>query len=301
MQKRVLILGGAGMLGSAVYRVLRDKYDVTITARNYDKAKLLNGCLWRSLDGIGGFQTRPNVEDFHVELAMSLPNYFRDFVDAVGPVDWVINCIGVLVAQSEANPQLAYTVNSAFPHRLARAYGRSVINISTDCAFSGTDGEAPYTELSKPSATSVYGMSKNFGERADCIQIRTSIIGHELTGHSGLLSWFLNEAKTKGHVKGYLNHLWNGITTDQFGRICDAIMQDNVGPQQLFHVFSNPVSKCELLYMLRERFNVDCEIEQARTAQGIDRRLGTLLQYNKWFNIPSIETMVDKMPNRLPN
>jgi len=299
MRKHVLILGGTGMLGSAVYRVLCENYDVTIAARDLAKAKLLGGCIWRSLDGVGEFQEKPRLIEFTVERATQARGfYFEDFVKEVGPVDWVINCIGMLIEPSENDPPSAYMINGAFPQLLRRTYGRKLINISTDCVFSGTDGGAPYNELSKTSSTSVYGLSKNMGEFADCIQIRTSIIGHELSGGNiGLLGWFLNEAKIKGRVNGYLDHLWNGITTDQFGRICDQIMTDDLDPKQLFHVFSNPVSKCELLHIFRDRFNVDCDIIPTKCARPIDRRLGTVLEYNKWFNIPSIEAMVDRMPN----
>jgi len=41
MKKKVLILGASGMLGSAVYGVLKDKYDLILSFRDKSKKDLL--------------------------------------------------------------------------------------------------------------------------------------------------------------------------------------------------------------------------------------------------------------------
>ena len=50
-----------------------------------------------------------------------------------------------------------------------------------------------YTEEDPADAEDLYGRSKLLGEvtASDCLTLRTSFIGPELSGSAGLLAWFL--------------------------------------------------------------------------------------------------------------
>ena len=63
------------------------------------------------------------------------------------------------------------------------------------------------------------------GEPKDkSLVLRTSIIGPEIAEHVSLLDWFKQqEGKT---INSFANHFWNGITTKQFGKICDEIISN---------------------------------------------------------------------------
>ncbi len=80
--------------------------------------------------------------------------------------DVVINCVGVikqLAASKDALTSIA--INSLFPHRLAQicaAVNARLIQISTDCVFSGDKGG--YRESDVPDARDLYGRSKLLGE-----------------------------------------------------------------------------------------------------------------------------------------
>jgi dTDP-4-dehydrorhamnose reductase len=81
------------------------------------------------------------------------------------------------------------------PHLLARAcaaHGSRLIHISTDCVFDGAKGS--YQEDEPTNATDLYGRTKALGEVTGpgCLTLRTSIIGRELSGASGLVEWFLS-------------------------------------------------------------------------------------------------------------
>src|SRR3989338_6592431 len=110
--------------------------------------------------------------------------------------DYCINCIGITARHIDegdsVSVQRAITVNSLFPHRLARyaqEHGVKVVHMSTDGVFSGMGG--PYREGSPQDCGDVYGKTKSLGEvRADnVITIRCSIIGPS-PKKEGLLEWF---------------------------------------------------------------------------------------------------------------
>ena len=258
---RVLLLGANGMLGHAVKDVLSPAHDVLPITRG----------------------------DFDVSRMPSDVNYFPRFADSVGEVDYVINAIGVTIPFAKQDPAMTFFVNGAFPHLLANHYGEKLIHITTDCVYSGNDGGAPYTELSPKTPNDIYGFSKTLGEPTNCITLRTSIVG---PGHTGLLHWFLQQK----FCMGYTNHIWNGVTTKQFGKICDKIMRDCPwGWRGVHHVFSNSVTKYDMLCAFKKRFGTDCEITPTETPVSCNRELSTIYYLNDWLEIPPFQQMIDEM------
>lgn len=284
---KVLLLGVTGMLGSAVYKVLRDRNDLVITARDSSKLGLLGKINATFIE----FDAEKMMKDYTEKRGST---YLSEFVEEVGYVDYVINAIGVTIPFSLKNPALTFFVNSALPHILARQYGPRLIHITTDCVYSGTDGDSPYNENSKHSPVDIYGLSKSLGEPTNCLTIRTSIIGPELSGNTGLLGWFLTNAQPEIILNGFTDHLWNGITTHQFGVVCDNIMWRGPIGTGLFHVFSNTVTKYEMLLAFKEKFNKECEIKPV-SGNPVDRTLSTKYPHNDWLEIPTFQEMMEEM------
>ena len=75
----------------------------------------------------------------------------------------MINCVGI-IKQKKAKIDV-YATNSFFPNQLnylSTEFNFKLIQISTDCVFSGSKGF--YTENDIPDATDDYGISKSLGE-----------------------------------------------------------------------------------------------------------------------------------------
>lgn len=261
---RVLLLGATGMLGKAVYEVLsRDHEVIPTTRREFDPLAI---------------QYRPE--------------YLDDFVRSVGHVDMVVNAIGITIpASKRVGAPETFFINSVFPHMLARAYGEKLIHITTDCVYSGTDGGAPYYEISPHSPKDAYGLSKSFGEPAECLTIRTSIIGPDGDG-TGLLGWF--RAQT-GRVNGFTNHIWNGITTKEFGKVCAKLLNERGAWRGLFHVHSNTVTKHDMLVAFKKKYAQDVQIVPVEASIAVNRQLSTNCGLNAWLQIPTFEEMVEEM------
>ena len=142
--------------------------------------------------------------------------------------DAIINCTAVVNQAAEENKAEAAYINTYFPHlleRLTAQTGIVVVHRSTDCIFSGAKGQ--YVLEDTPDATSFYARSKAVGELDNNkdITIRVSLIGPALKEDDGsLLNWFL---KQKGNVNGYVNAIWTGLTTLEYAKTVESLLEQN--------------------------------------------------------------------------
>jgi len=175
----------------------------------------------------------------------------------------IVNCVGIIKQRPEAHSAIpSILINSLFPHRLAEAadaWGGRVIHFSTDCVFSGRKGG--YREGDPPDAEDLYGRSKLLGEIAgpNAITLRTSIIGRELTQHRSLLDWFLSQEGRK--VRGFQRVIYSGITTNEMANVVTRIIADFPKLSGLFQVASDPISKYDLLELIREAYRLEIAID----------------------------------------
>jgi dTDP-4-dehydrorhamnose reductase len=141
---------------------------------------------------------------------------------------------------------------------MCEAAGARLIHFSTDCVFSGRRGK--YRETDVSDAEDLYGRTKYLGEASGkhCLTLRTSIIGRELTRKTGLLEWFLAQS---GTVKGYTKAVFSGFTTLEMARIVEKVLAARTPLSGVYHVSSEPISKFELLTMIRDTLGLPIEIE----------------------------------------
>jgi dTDP-4-dehydrorhamnose reductase len=177
--------------------------------------------------------------------------------------DIVINCIGIVKQLADANdPLIALPINALLPHRLARLAqiaGARLVHISTDCVFSGEKGN--YVEADLPDAYDLYGRSKLLGEvdYPNAITLRTSIIGHELTGNRSLIDWFLSQT---GEVDGYKYAIFSGLPTVEIARIIHVHVIPNPDLHGLYHVSAAPINKFNLLSFVAKEYCKEIEIRE---------------------------------------
>jgi dTDP-4-dehydrorhamnose reductase len=190
-----------------------------------------------------------------------------------GQYDAVINCAGVLNQDATDHPSRAVFLNAVLPHWLVEhlcATGTRVVHISTDCVFSGKEGH--YREEAFKDGDTVYDRSKALGEFTSDkdLVLRQSIIGPDLRPAGiGLLNWFLQRQEP---IQGYVNAMWNGITTLELARgIAAALAAQRSG---LFHLVAPvPISKFDLLGLAGELFQKDLAISPVVLPTTIDKTL----------------------------
>ena len=261
---------------------------------------------------IGSSRLNENVSSLSQQFfldasAADIPTSLHD----LGPGDYVINCIGVInksIAEESADSrQSALLTNSLFPYRLndlASELGFRIIQIATDCVFSGEKGG--YLESDKHDTTDTYGKTKSLGEvpSENMMNIRVSIIGREVSSKVSLFEWVRNQP-LNSQIHGYSDHFWNGVTTQAFSRICRGIIENSGFTAGTHHLVpADIMSKFELVTAIANRIGrSDIDILERPSGNRVDRTLATInasLNEQMWVNggytsIPSIASLVSDM------
>ena len=266
---KILILGGTGMLGNAVLRHFAKSNDeVTATYRT---------------DGLLGDIAAIKFD----ALKDTLEKLQNDF-------EYVINCIGMIKPFVSGSVPITIAINSLFPWRLSEWCARNhskLIHITTDCVYSGKKGR--YVETDLHDALDDYGKSKSLGECKNAMVLRTSVIGEEMHKYASLVSWAKSQ---KGKiVEGFATHLWNGVTTNEYARVCSEIISRDMYKEGLFHIFAkDDVTKLQMLEIFNEKFNLGLTIEE-KYPEPINRTLRTNLPLCGNLTIPTVKEMIMAM------
>lgn len=274
----VLVLGSDGLLGSQVVKTFTSaKIEFIATQRKKQVSRALQYSFEKD------------------DLSQILSNH--------PSIKYVINCIGVIPQRNlDSN---FYQINWQLPElleTLSHEYELKVIQIATDCVYDGSRGS--YSEIDSPNSIDEYGKSKLLGEiqSQNFMHLRCSIIGKDRECKS-LYSWVLSHP-VNSQVNGYINHIWNGISTLAFSRIAVGIIQTNSFFSGVHHVIpSTSVSKYQLLKLIASAENrLDLEIIPFRDKVSVDRTLTTLNQAKNrdlwklggYDSVPSIEELVSE-------
>ncbi|QJW46980.1 SDR family oxidoreductase [bacterium BFN5] len=283
--RKVLILGGSGMLGHTLFLCLSEDADLDVYATVRSAHELSS---WLPSDRMKKVRSHVDVQQIE-----NLVNVFAE----VKP-DILINCVGIIKQVTAAkDPLSSITVNALLPHRIASlcgATGARMIHISTDCVFDGKKGD--YTEEDISNADDLYGRTKYLGEVTypHCITLRTSIIGHELKGNYGLLEWFLNQ---KTPVRGFRNVIYSGFPTIELSRIIRDYIIPHPKLTGLYHLSTNPISKYELLKLINIQYEKNLFIE-AEDSIRLDRSLdSSLFRFRTGYIPPTWPELVSIMYN----
>jgi dTDP-4-dehydrorhamnose reductase len=243
---RILILGGDGMLGHQLLKYLQPRHDVKVTLRQDFGAYAPFGLFSRD-------NAYYAVDIRSLERLVEIMADFRP--------EAVINAVGIVKQRPDAKEIVpSLEINALLPHRLAvlcKGIGARLIHMSTDCIFSGKKGS--YKENDPSDAEDIYGKTKYLGEvyETNSLTLRTSIIGRELSRHTSLLDWFLAQT---GTVKGFTNAIYTGFTTLEMSRIIEKMLLEYPDASGVYQVSSDPISKYELLLLVREKLGHEIEI-----------------------------------------
>jgi dTDP-4-dehydrorhamnose reductase len=284
-EPKIMILGGAGMLGHKLFQRLTREFPGTLcTTRKdvrqppFDRIELLQG------DNVIRNVDASDFENIRAVLNEHQP-------------DFVVNCIGVIKQRDEARSAIpSITINSLLPHKLAAlaaTWGGRVLHFSTDCVFDGLRGS--YVEEDDSNAGDLYGKSKFLGEVAteNALTLRTSIIGRELTEHKSLVDWFLSQNHKK--VNGFSRVMYSGVTTIQMAEVVADVIRKPWPLSGLFQLVSEPISKYDLLCLIRDGYQLDIEICRDETVVSDRTMKGDKLRRAMGYVSPPWEEQIAKM------
>lgn len=293
--KDIVVLGGSGMLGSMLTDVLARGARAEHLVATVRNSSLAERCC-RKL---------PMVEWRVFDASTQDGDVLRD---VIGNASWVINGIGLTKPYTHddnvAEVERAIQINALLAHRLATLAtetGMHILQIATDCVYSGARGH--YAENMPHDATDVYGKTKSLGEwhLSNMHCLRCSIIGPEPKNYVFLLEWLRRQPRD-AQVQGYSNHNWNGVTTLQFARVCQAVINNRLELPPLQHLIPcGEVAKEQLLrHLARAYGREDITIIPTDARTVVDRTLATtnetmnreLWEAAGYEQIPSVPDMV---------
>ena len=247
MNQKLIILGSKGMLGQMVKTYFAGQgFDVTCFDQRF------------------GIEGRLEYADFLKSLRSGV----------------VVNCIGKIKQKTNDAADLLF-VNTILPAELRNTLHPDVVLVhpSTDCIFNGKLG-SPYPAGHEADAEDEYGWSKRLGEvalegRPNTLIPRVSIIGPDNNpGGKGLLAWVKSNPPGSS-IKGFTNHLWNGITTLEWCKQVHRFISDNrFFPYRMIQFgTADHHSKYQMLQLFNEIFKLRLFVDPLLTADPIDRRL----------------------------
>lgn len=270
--KKVLVLGSTGMLGHVLCNILESNskyhlYNLSFRKKLNSKTVIID------------------VSDF---------DRLKKYIELNKP-DFIVNCIGVLIKESNQNIKNAIYTNAFFPHllyELSNNINCKLIHISTDCVFSGQFGN--YDENSIKDAIDIYGKTKSLGEfnLENHLCIRTSIIGPELKENGeGLFNWMFNQ---KGQIFGYKNVFWSGVTTLELSRAIEFSIKNNISG--LWNLTNQTIiSKYDLLKKIIDIFSLN-EIDlKTNIEKKSNKSLITKRKIN--YKVPNYDQMINDLKN----
>ena len=277
MKDKVLVLGSAGLIGHQVYNYLKD-------SGNYE---------------LHNISYHHKIQNDTILLDARDEKIFIDKITSIKP-HYFINCIGILINGSDADPENAIFLNSYMPHRLARLADKinaKLIHISTDCVFSG-DKKEPYVETDEKDGRGVYAKTKGLGEIVNDkhLTLRTSVVGPELKSDGEeLFHWFMNQSDS---ISGFTKAIWSGVTTIELAKAVKwSIDNDITG---LCHITNNSsISKYELLKLFQKYTKKNIDIKSV-DGNNVDKSFtDTRLLLN--YQIPSYDEMISDMVSLITN
>ncbi len=287
---KILVLGATGMLGSAVADAIKSSEFELLTASR--------------TSGI-----RFDAESLEVE----------DLFKAAGlsSGDYVANCVGLTKSRidevSLASRSSAVRLNIDFPAELARlaeATGVKILQVATDCVYSGQIGS--YSESSPHDPLDVYGKTKSLGEipSPNVMHLRCSLIGPEIGRNSLFFEWVRQQPKG-AQISGYTDHLWNGLSSKVFGKVVVGILTHELFRPGVQHLVpADQVTKDQLVRLELDALRRnDVEVTSTTSPKAVDRTLSTenpdfnqqLFAAAGYSALPTISQMVGEICADLPN
>ena len=267
---KILILGSTGLIGHQVFNYLNIFREYQLF--NLSRSKLNSDTLL--------------VDVRNEKELVKVIEYLRPKI--------IINCIGMLIAESNKSPENAIYLNAFLPHRLLRLsikINAKLIHMSTDCVFSGNK-KTPYVETDIKDGQDFYAISKGLGEiiNNEHLTIRTSVVGPELKSNgTELFHWFMTQSNS---ISGYSKSIWSGVTTIELAKAVKWAIDKNING--LYHLTNNhPINKNDLLKLFKKYTNKNIVINKI-DGRVVDKSfIDTRAEID--FNIPNYDEMIKEM------
>jgi dTDP-4-dehydrorhamnose reductase len=202
--KRILILGGSGLLGSYLVNYFRDVFEVVYSYNSQGAldSNVGNGFFLNALD--------------HQSVDLCVKKYAPDFL---------LNAIALAnVDEVQKGGKLGHDLNVSFPiilNEISVKYGCKLIQISTDHFSAGSSILIKENDIVKP--VNLYGAQKLEAEKgilfanSSALVLRTNFFRSDIHRGRGLLEWIIYKLKRNEPFNGFTNILFTPVSCEILG------------------------------------------------------------------------------------
>ncbi|MDO8573406.1 MAG: NAD(P)-dependent oxidoreductase [Candidatus Daviesbacteria bacterium] len=262
--KKVLVFGGAGLVGSKFIDLNSQKFE--INAPNVSELDILDKC-----------QVLKRMERFNPDAVVN----FAAFTN-----------VGAAEDQKGDENGICFQINAIGAKNVAegaRDSNKYLIHISTEYVFDGTKANGPYKEEDKQNPINWYGETKYYGEQfvmeSHCplglVRICMPFSPfYELK--KDIARYFLDELKTGNQIKAIEDQK---VTPTLVSDIADAIYTlINNQAQGIYHVCSkDSITPFEFAKSIAKIFNLDGSLVQPVTFEEYNKNKKGKLLKNSWL------------------
>lgn len=212
--KKVLITGGAGLLGINWGQCIKNKHRVVLGL--HDTKVTLKG-----------------IETLNMDIESE--EAARYSIDKISP-DLVIHAAGMTsVDLCEKNPETAEYVNCTLSKNIAiicKEKKIKLLHISTDHLYDGI--KKNITETETPSPLNVYGKTKLNGERAiasiypETLIIRTNFFGWGGPNKQSFSDWIIYNLRKGNKIKAFDDVFYTPILIDRLVEVSMKLVDNNI-------------------------------------------------------------------------
>lgn len=241
LNKKMLITGVSGLLGSNLALYFRNNYDILGLYLNH--SIMIEGIKIQKADLLSKTLIKEVMQDFNPAV--------------------VIHCAAITdVDFCETNKELTDRINILGTRTVVEGMNRNntkLIYISSDSVYEGNKGS--YSETDEINPQNYYGISKYQAEletsrRENSLIFRTNIFGWNIQNKKSLAEWIIQELQAKRRINGFNDVYFSSIYTFIFASIIDmAIDRDLTG---IYNCGSdNSISKYEFAIDIASYFGFD--------------------------------------------
>ena len=284
--RRILVLGGAGFLGSNLINFLREGYDI-------------QGTFFSSKNH--------NVDLLKVDVT-DLSN-LKAAITSINP-DIVINCVGLAnVDECEKRPETSILLNAIYPSSLARLTSLlriKLVHISTDHFESDPLDKRIETDFYWP--LNQYGFSKLLAEQyvmmsdTNAIVIRTNFFASARNSNN-LLGWMVSNFEKEIVINGFKDVFFSPVSTKVLADCIDKLLK--VDFSGIVNISSpEKITKFDFARLVNLRVNklkdlvIPAEINDSRLLAKRPKNLSlsnVKFEEVTSYKIPSIKDMINEV------
>jgi dTDP-4-dehydrorhamnose reductase len=242
MSKKLLIIGGASLVGSTIIDYATDDYEIFTTENNTPI-------------------TNPKVSSIKVNL-LDEKKQILDYIEKIKPSAVIHTVAFPNVDFCESNHELTDLLHVKITKDISEicsSVNSKLIYFSTDAVFSGNNS-IPYNELDTPNPLSYYGKTKLEAEKiilqnTNNIILRTTVIyGWHI--RSRFTNWVLDTLKNKKPVTAFVDQYNTPTLVDDLAKSVFSIIEKDLSG--LFHASGKScLNRFEFAQKLAISFGLD--------------------------------------------